>query len=142
TRIAFAVNAANPIRSTNHQTMQRVLLGEIKNWRDLGGLDLPIRVVMVRDGGGVQNSVETILLAGKQIQAENPVRAQVSSQVVKLVEQEPSALGLVQLGVLRKSKVPELMLDPPVVQVLNLVTFDEPTAAVRAVIDSVRQVAS
>ena len=142
TRIAFAVHPTNPIRVADRETIKRVLMGALKNWRGLGGPDLPIRVVMVREGGGVQASVEAELLAGKHIQAENPIRVHISSQVVKMVAQEAGALGLAQLGVLRKSKLPELSLDPPVIQVLNLVTLDEPSPAVQAIIDSARQVAA
>lgn len=140
TRIALAVHPTNPIRSTDRETIKRVLLGELRNWRDLGGPDLPIRVVLVRDGGGVQASVEAELLSGKHIQTENPIRVHISTQVVNMVEQEPSALGLAQLGILRKSKVPELVLDRPIVQVLNLVTLDAPSVPMRAVIDSTRRI--
>src|ERR1700680_5231026 len=58
TRAAFAVNPINPIRSTNADTMRRILLGDISNWRTLGGPDLPLKIAMVRDGGGVQLSVQ------------------------------------------------------------------------------------
>ena len=51
-RAAFAVHPDNPVRKTSNDTMRRVLLGELTNWRELGGLDLPIRLVAVRAGGG------------------------------------------------------------------------------------------
>lgn len=142
TRIAFAVHPTNPVRSSDRKTMQDVLLGNLTNWRQLGGADLPIRLVMVRDGGGVQASVEAELLNNKRIASKDPIRVHISSQVIKMVEQEPGGLGLAQLGVLRQSKVPELVLDRPVAQVLNLVTLDEPNATTKAVIESVRQVAA
>jgi len=43
---------------------------------------------------------------------------------------------------LRQSKVPELVLDRPIVQFLNLVTLDEPNVATKAVIESIRRVAT
>jgi phosphate transport system substrate-binding protein len=141
TRMAFAVHPTNPVHSVSPQTMRRVLLGEIKNWQELGGADLPIRVVMVRDGGGVQLSVETQLLGGAHIRPDNPIRVQISSQVVKVVEQEPGALGLAQLGKLREHRLPELTINIPIEQQLNLVTLGEPTPVMRAVIDAARSVA-
>ena len=58
TRVAFAVNPDNPVRDISDDDMRRILLGEIKNWREVGGRDQPIRIVMVREGGGVQSSIE------------------------------------------------------------------------------------
>jgi phosphate transport system substrate-binding protein len=142
TRVAFAVHPTNPIRSITRERMRGVLLGDMVNWRDLGGADLPIRIVMVRDGGGVQASVETELLNNKRIASKDPIRVHISSQVIKMVEQEPGGLGLAQLGTLRQSKVPELVLDRPIVQFLNLVTLDEPDVATKAVIESIRRVAT
>jgi phosphate transport system substrate-binding protein len=141
TRIAFAVNPSNPVRSIDAETMRRLLLGEITNWRELGGADLPIRLVLVRDGGGVALSVETDLLRGKQVTVRDPIRVQIGSQVVKVVEQEPGALGLAQLGILRQHNLPEIMIDPPIAQVLNLVTLGEPTQAMKDVIKAAREVA-
>jgi hypothetical protein len=56
------------------------------------------------------------------------------------VEQEPGALGLAQLGVLRERHLPELMTERFIEQQLNLITLGEPTAAKRAVIDATRRV--
>src|SRR5271154_4010231 len=64
TRMAFAVNQDNPVR-------------EITNWKQVGGHDLKIRVVRVRDGGGVQASIEGALLGGKAVTAPNPILVQI-----------------------------------------------------------------
>jgi ABC-type phosphate transport system substrate-binding protein len=140
TRMAFAVNPNNPVRSASLDEVRRVLLGEITNWRVLGGPDLPIRIVMVREGGGVQASIENELLHGAHINAPDPITVQISSQVVKVVAQEPSALGLAQLPTLLRSGLPELMTDKPIEQRLSMVTLGEPNAAVKKVIDATRQI--
>jgi len=136
TRMAFGIHPGNPVRSTTADTMRKVLFGEISNWRDLGGLDLPIKLVIVREGGGVQATVENQLLGGRKISAPDPIVVQISTQVLKVVEQEPAALGLAQLGVLIRSKLPELEVEPPIEQVLSFVTLGEPTPAMREVIDT------
>src|ERR1700686_308540 len=46
TRIAIAVHASNTVRRASMSTIRKILLGEIKNWKELGGADLPIRVVL------------------------------------------------------------------------------------------------
>jgi phosphate transport system substrate-binding protein len=141
TRMAFAVHPSNPVRWASIDLMRSVLLGEITNWRDLGGQDIAIRLVFVRDGGGVQTSVQSQILDGITIHVPNPIRVQVGTQVLKIVEQEPEALGLSQLNLLMRSHAAELSTDVVIEQRLSLVTLGAPTAQMREVIDAVQQIA-
>ena len=140
-RVAFSVHASNPVRTATLETMRRILLGEITNWRELGGPDLAIRVVMLREGGGVQLSLEAQLLAGKRVAAVDPILVQIVSQVSKVVEQEPAALGLAQVEHLRGHQVFEIRTEERIEQHFSLVSLDEPIPALRAVIDAARDVA-
>ena len=140
TRMAFAVNKDNPVNTISDDKMRQILLGAIVNWRDVGGPDRPIRLVMVRGGGGVQASIEEELLHGKAIAAPNPILVQISSQVIKVTEQLPDALGLSQLSIVAQSTARELKTEHPVVQRLALVTLDAPSPAMLRVIDAVRKV--
>src|SRR5450755_3087601 len=58
TRVAFAVHPSNPIRAISIDQIRKILLGEINNWQQLGGSNIPIRLVAVRGGGGVTTAVE------------------------------------------------------------------------------------
>jgi phosphate transport system substrate-binding protein len=89
TRAAFAVNPSNSVRSTSIAMMRRILLGDISNWRILGGADLPLKIVMVRDGGGVQLSVQTALLEKQLIKPHDLVAVGISRHVVEVVAKEP-----------------------------------------------------
>lgn len=138
TRVAFSVNQTNAVRHVDSETMARVLKGELTNWKALGGADLPIQLVMVRDGGGVQASIEARLKL--KIVTAKAIRVQISSQVNKIVEQLPEALGLAQIENLRGSKAVELKSDSPIEQELNLVTLGAPSPAAQAVIDAVNTI--
>jgi len=142
TRVAFAVNRKNPVRQLTSEQMRAILLGTIANWRAVGGPDLPIRVVLVREGGGVQASIEQELLDGKAISAPDAVTVQISSEVVKIVEQTPEALGLSQLSIVKGGHVTELKLDGEIEQHLTLVTLGDPTPAMQKVIEAAREIAS
>lgn len=139
TPMAFAVNKSNPVHHLADDRMRAILSGEIANWRDVGGPDLPIRIVHVRDGGGVQASIEAALLGGKSIGAKHVILVQISSQVVKIVEQLPEALGLSQLSIVRASNTAELTLDKPIEQRLDLVTLGDPTPQMMKVIEAARR---
>ena len=142
TRMAFAINRANPVHEITADKMRDILLGKIVNWRDVGGLDLPIRIVQVRAGGGVQASVENELLDGKPLNGPDPIRVQISSQVVEIVEQLPEALGLSQLNIVMNSNSRELKIGRLVEQHLDLVTLGDPTPEMRIVIDAARDIAN
>jgi ABC-type phosphate transport system substrate-binding protein len=141
-RVAFVVNPSNPIRKSDLHVIRQILSGEVTNWKSLGGPDLPIRVAYVHNGGGVTLCVAGELFGGKPITPAYPIRVAFGVQVVKVVEQEPSALGLAQFGLAKEHQLPELITDQIIEQKLSLVTLGEPTPGQQAVINAVRQVAS
>lgn len=141
TRVALAVHRLNPIRKLPLQDVERVLSGTVKNWNALGWRDQPIRIVLVGGGGGVTTVIESELLAGKTVSIPNVIYVKTPVQLVQVVEQEPGALGFAQLALLKQREIPELVTDKPVEQVLSLVTFGDPTPALKAVIDAARSIA-
>lgn len=142
TRMAFAVNKDNPVNEVSDDTMREILRGAITNWRVVGGPNQPIRIVMVRGGGGVQASIEEEFLHGKSITAPNPIVVQISSQVIKVTEQLVGALGLSQLSIVARSTAHELKTEHPIVQRLALVTLGDPSPAMLKVIDAMRKIAA
>jgi ABC-type phosphate transport system substrate-binding protein len=142
TQMAFSIHPSNPVRFLSTADLRRILLGEVRNWSEVGGRDTTIRLIMVREGGGVQASVESQILGGKKVVAPDPIRVQIGSQVVKVSQQEPGALGLAQRGVLTRAKAAEMKIDKPIEQTLSLVSLGEPTPAMRRVIDATRQIAA
>jgi ABC-type phosphate transport system substrate-binding protein len=141
-RVAFAVNPSNPVRTAGMSVIRRVLAGEVTSWKEFGGPDVPIRVAYVQPGGGVTLCVAGQLFSGQNFTPANAIRVSFGSQVVKVVEQEPRALGIAQLGLVREHQLPELETDQTITQELSIVTLGDPTREQQAVIGAVRQVAS
>jgi ABC-type phosphate transport system substrate-binding protein len=141
-RVAFAVHPSNPVRKADMGVLRRVLSGETVSWSELGGPDQPIRVAYVQTGGGVTLCVSAQLFDGRPLMPASPIRVAFGSQVVKVVEQEPRALGVAQLGLVRQHQLPELATDHAIEQELSLVTLGEPSPAQQAVINAVRKIAS
>lgn len=141
-RMSFAIHPSNRVRNVSANNMKQVLLGKIVNWKELGGDDRPIRLVIVREGGGVQATVEATMMGGTKIKPVDPIRVQISTQVLKIVEQEPGAIGLAQLSEVIQAKGTEIMLDKPVTQTLSLVTLGDPTPEMRQLIDAASRVAT
>jgi phosphate transport system substrate-binding protein len=141
TRIAIATHPSNPVRKTTLNQIRKVLLGQISNWSELGGKDQPIRVVLVGGGGGVTTVVESELLNGKLPEGPHIIYVKTPVQLVQVIEQEPGALGFAQLALTKQRGLPELRTEAPIEQTLSLVTFGDPTPAMKAVIEAARRAA-
>jgi phosphate transport system substrate-binding protein len=139
TRIAIGVHPSNPVRQASLDTLQKVLRGEITNWRELGGPDAPIRLALAA-GGGIVAVVETELLGGRRPALKNAIYVSTPVQLIQVMEQEPGVLGFAQLPLVKQRGLPEIATDRPLQTTLNLVTLDEPTPAMRAVIDAARRI--
>jgi phosphate transport system substrate-binding protein len=140
-RAALVIHPNNPVRSASLQDIGKILSGEISNWKQLGGLDLPIRVVAVREGGGVLASVEARLLGAAHIAAPDAIRVQVGTQVVRVVAQEPGAIGITQLAIVESSSAVEMITDQRIEQILSLVSLDDPSPGYIGVIEAFRRLA-
>ena len=140
TRVALVVNASNPLRKMSLDVLKKILLGEITNWRELGGRDAPIRMFAVGGGGGVITSVEAELLDGRPVKAASMTHVRTALQLISVTEQERDALSFAQLSLARQKGLPEVVTERPIEQSLTLITLGEPTPAMQAVIDAMRQV--
>ena len=141
-RVAIVVNPANKVRAATADQVTKILNGEIKNWSELGGDDLPIRVVLVGEGGGLTLMVERELLGSRPPKAQNVLFVKTPVQLVKIVGQEPGYLGFAQLDLAKQQQMPELKVEHPIEQILSLVTLGEPTKQMQAVIDAARRVSA
>ena len=141
TRVGIAVHPSNPLRKVSLEQLKDVLLGKIVNWSGVGGKNAPIRIVAVGGGGGVIGTVEAVLLNGERVSAANVLYVKTALQLVQVVEQEPNALGIGQISLVRQRGIPELATERPIEQSLGFVTLGDPSPAVKAVIDAARKVA-
>jgi phosphate transport system substrate-binding protein len=141
TRIAVAVHSSNKVRKASHQQLKQMLLGELRSWSQLGGANLPIRVVLVGGGGGVTTVIEAELLEGAQVKGAHIVYVKTPVQLVRVVEQEAGAIGFAQLALVKQRGLPELLTEQPIEQTLSYVTMGAPTPAMRDVIQATRRAA-
>lgn len=140
-RVSVVVNARNKVRKASLNDIRRMLVGEITNWSELAGPNLPIRVVLVGGGGGVTAVVQDQLLSGRQSTAPNLLYMKSPVQLVQVVEQEPGAIGFAQWELARQRSSAEVETEKPIEQVLSLVTSGPPTPAMQDVIKAIKTIA-
>src|SRR5262245_30460636 len=112
TRIAIGVHPSNPVRQASLADIKRILLGEITNWKELGGPDLPIRVALA-SGGGIAAVIKSELLEGKPLAAPNVLDVGSPDQLVQAIGQFPDVVGFAQLSLVKRRNIPEIVTDKP-----------------------------
>ncbi|WP_411991874.1 phosphate ABC transporter substrate-binding protein [Agarivorans sp. DSG3-1] len=103
--IAVAVNNANSVKDLSIEQVKKIYMGEIKNWKEVGGADQPIVAVTREVGSGTRGAFEDIMGLTRKINditvtAISP-RAQVASgngAIKTLVANNPYAIGFISLG--------------------------------------------
>ena len=141
TRVAFVVHPGNPVKSLSLGQVSAILKGEIKNWSEVGGADMPIVIVAETAGGGVRSLVESTLIGDGSITGtlrEFPN----ATQVPNVAAQLPPALGVAPFKAAGGANAHILETDEPISQPLILVTLGAPSEETQAVIDASRAAGS
>jgi phosphate transport system substrate-binding protein len=137
-RVAFPVNPDNPVRSVSLAKMKQLLNGQVDNWRQLGGPDLPIHVISLRGEGGPKGATEETILRGKRITPHSEQIVENAREIVQTIAQDRGAIGFIPASVAKLYGLPELQTKVSIMQSYGLVSRYEPTDAMRAVIAATR----
>lgn len=146
--IAIIVNTANKTDELKMEEVKNIYLGNIKNWKEIGGEDAAITVVCREAGSGTRGAFEDIVMEKQPI--TDKVIVQNSTGAVRTtVAGDPKAIGFVSLASLNKD-VKGLKIDgvePSVENVKNgsyiisrpflYLTKDQPSGLAKAFIDYV-----
>ena len=96
--LAIVVHPTNPISGLTRQQLHDIYLGKITNWKEVGGPDQSI-VVVVRDtNSGTRGAFDEIVLAKQSPNAPMMKSAITAGDVAATVAAEPSAIGYVGFG--------------------------------------------
>ncbi len=151
--IAVIVNAGNPVGNLSISQLRAVYAGDVTNWSELGGPDLPILVVNRDEASGTREAFKSIVMDGTRFDATAAVLPG-TGQVRDVVSRTPGAIGYISIGFVDSafttSTVKALSIDGvepteanvasgayPVSRSLYLFTKGEPTGEAKAYIDEV-----
>lgn len=95
--IGVIVNSQNPVSDLTIEQIAKIYTGEITNWSEVGGANLPIAVVARESASGTRGAFEEILgikdqmtTDAKEFNGTGGVKSEVS--------QNPNAIGYISLG--------------------------------------------
>lgn len=107
--VAVIVNPENPINSLTMDQLREIYEGKITNWKQVGGKDEPITVIIREAESGTRLAFEDILF-GKGIEQNNANVAISTYQVMQDVAADSTAIGYVSRNSIN-SDVKLLMID-------------------------------
>ena len=101
--LAIVVHPTNPASNLTRAQLRDIYLGKITNWKDLGGPDQPIQVIVRDTNSGTRGAFDEIVLEKKQPQSPRQRSAFTAGDVAALVSGDPQAIGYVGFGNLEPS---------------------------------------
>ncbi|MEN4016823.1 MAG: phosphate ABC transporter substrate-binding protein [Methanobacterium sp.] len=144
--IATIVHPENNVSDLTKEQIRGIYLGEITNWREVGGADATINVVTREEGSGTRGAFEDIVMDDESIKPGAIVQGSTGS-VMEAVRHDPNAIGYASLAYLTPdvkalsvggvTPSPETVLDGTyeIQRPFLFLTRGEPTGAVKAFID-------
>ncbi|MBW1931367.1 MAG: substrate-binding domain-containing protein [Deltaproteobacteria bacterium] len=141
--VAVIVNKQNPLADVSEAQLQDIFTGEITNWKELGGPDKQILVVVPAAHTASYKNFARNVIHWRKMRYD--VMTFLSSRVIEIVERFPWAVSFIAEGAARYTRVKVLKIDGrspldmgyPYYQVFSFVTKGEPTGAVKEFIDDV-----
>lgn len=109
-RIAYdcimpVVNGSNPLSNLSRQDLKKIYRGEIDNWRQLGGPNLPIKVLSRDTASGTYKVWNEVVMQQETV-AAGISSMHSSAEVVKSVAKSPGAIGYIGLSYLNAQVKP------------------------------------
>jgi len=134
------VNPANTgVEMLKADQLKGLLTGAIKNWKEVGGADVPVVVVAPSPGDGVRSFIQASLLKEEKLAADTRIM-QVSPDVPKVVSQIPGGVAVVS-SKHADSSVKTIKTDASMDVPFSLVTKIGPKDPIPAVINAVKELA-
>ena len=70
----FITGKDNPVESLTVEQIQKIYSGEITNWKEVGGTDMPILAYQRNPNSGSQTGMEILVMQGKEIKPALTIR--------------------------------------------------------------------
>ncbi len=94
--ILVVVNVESPVDDLSQSQLKDIFSGKITNWKELGGPDAKINLVIREDGSGTRQAFDDMVMGKTKVKSDAVV--QTSTESIKLaVKQDPNAIGYISL---------------------------------------------
>lgn len=94
--LSVVVNADNPVKKLTMDQIGGIFRGEIKNWSEVGGANMPIALYGRQSNSGTYGFFREMVLKGEYSSAMKTMNG--NSQIAEGVKADPSGIGYVGVG--------------------------------------------
>ena len=109
--VTFIVHPSNPVRRLTTAQIGAIFRGEIRNWKDVGGPDLPITLYGRQSSSGTFVFVREYLLKGEYAPVMTALQG--NAEILEAVRFDRSAIGYVGMAFARDTGIAPVMIGPP-----------------------------
>jgi phosphate transport system substrate-binding protein len=95
--LAVVVHPSNPVVSLSLAQVKLLFDGQVTNWRDVGGLDRPVRIISREEGSGTREAFTKMVMSKARI-SRKALTQESNGSVKELVKHDPCAIGYMSLG--------------------------------------------
>lgn len=131
-RIHTIVNKSNPVKSLTKEQLNGIFTGKIANWKDVGGNNAPVLVVLSLTNIATNNAFQKAVLDGKPLLNEF-LDASSFKDIANNVSSNPDAIAFGPRSLL-DGTVKDVEI-PGYFRPINLLTKGKPSASMKKLID-------
>lgn len=137
--MTVVVHKTNTVTELSKAQLKDLATGKIANWKDVGGPDLPVKVIVTEPSLAPGQFFQSVIMDGAPyVKAAIEVRS--PKEVITWVSRTPGGFGAAPEPFLKKEPgETKRVKAPPLMRPLGLVTVGEPTGAAKKVADLLRK---
>ena len=134
-RIIPIVHESNPVSQLTWQQLRDLHTGKITNWKEVGGLDMPVQVITSHTGSATKAVFQKIVMDKKDYAFDAIVVDSTRKEIIAVTKNR-AAIGAVSAGFLKMySGNTKPVKTEPITRPLGLITIGEPQPQVRKMIN-------
>jgi phosphate transport system substrate-binding protein len=99
--IAIIVHPTNPVTDVTVEQICALFSGKVRNWREIGGPDMPVRIITREDGSGTRGAFQELIMEKTEI-ADDALVQDSNGAVREVVAGDPNIVGYISLGLVDK----------------------------------------
>lgn len=108
--IVALVSAQNSVKQLSVVELMEIFAGNVTNWAQLGGSDLPIKVYLPDDGGTLAETFELMLLEPEFLSVTaKAVRVPSVKEIDHAIANDPGGIGITSMSTFKSSQTVDLV---------------------------------
>ena len=132
-QVVAIVNGKNKMKKLTHEQLADIHSGRITNWKQLGGADEHIVVVIPPQTSGTRSVIQDTIMEGAAF-VERPYVTVTDREALEVVAKFPSAIALLSETFVKGAKGVKVVSTPPLKRQLSIITKNEPPGELAKVI--------